>query len=203
MTDVVTSRRQLVVVRYDEGKPTERAYQLAPLTMLERQQFRRDMIAAGALSPGLLRMRQLLRDALAELAPNNLDELVATLDACEAAEDAGMPLSAQLVRDRETLVLAAMAVPFFASARAADQLWWDLMPQIILRRALRGWEGAGLPPFRRPLNEVPDELLEAVEGDILSLGWRAYELAYVPASAGNSSGAPSPAPAPQTGSEGG
>lgn len=199
MSDVVFSRRQAVTVRFDEGLPSERSYQVAPLTMLERQQFRRDMVAGGALYPGPLRMREALRDALRELAPANLADLLATLDACDAVEDAGEPFTPQQARDREVVVFGAMRVPHYATLRAAEQYYWDLMPHMIVRRALRGWSGPDLPSFARVSGEVPEDVLAALpEGDIPTLGWRAYNLAFLPASAGNVSGAPSPSPDPQT-----
>jgi hypothetical protein len=88
-----------------------------------------------------------------------------------------------------------MQVPHYAALRAAEEFYWGMMPLVILRRALRGWTGPGLPDFSRQRGQVPAVVIDELPpGDIMALGNRAWLLTYLPASAGNGSGAPSPAP---------
>ena len=113
----------------------------------------------------------------------------------EAAEDAGEAVPDDLRRQREIVGLSCMQVPHYAALRAAEEFYWGMMPLVILRRALRGWSGAGLPDFSRPRGQVPAAVIDELPpADIMALGNRAWLLTYLPASAGNGSGAPSPAP---------
>lgn len=206
MDPVIYSRKQSEEVVLGEGAAA-RTYMLAPLTMRDQQEFRADMAQAGAAQPGPWRMRAALREALDDLAPANKADLLATLDEIEAIEDlnAKLPkeeqhqIPAALEREREVITLACMDVPHYAALRAAEERYWGLMPLVLLRRALRGWSGAGLPPFAQHRGRVPEELIEQLQPlDITTLGFKAYTLTFLPASAGNVSGAPSPSPAPLT-----
>jgi hypothetical protein len=194
METVIFSRKQIEEVVLGDGDGA-RTYTLAPLSMFDQQEFRAEMAQAGATSPGLWRMRAAAREALEELAPSNKADLVAIMDEIEAIEDDRGTVPDGLSREREMIILACMQVPHFAALRAADERYWGMMPLVLLRRALRGWRGAGLPPFAQHRRRVPDELIEQLPpGDVARLGSRAYVLTFLPASAGNVSGAPSPSP---------
>jgi hypothetical protein len=195
---VIFSRRQSEEMVLGEGDAV-RSYTLAPLTVLEQQMFKADMASAGAQLIGPWRLRGALRDGLRELAPDNLAELLALLDQAEAAEDAGEAVADDLRRQREIVALSCMQVPHYAALRAAEEFYWGMMPLVILRRALRGWSGPGLPDFSRQRGQVPAVVIDELpQGDIMALGNRAWLLTYLPASAGNDSGAQSPAPETST-----
>lgn len=207
--DTITSRRQHRSITCG-AEGAERHYTLAPLTLFERNLFQADMTAAGFPMIGAMRLRDALREALAELAPANLPELLVVLDEVEALEKASwelppderaaFALPVELNNQRETIIRAAFEVPHYARLRAADQLYWSMMPVIILRRALRGWEGPGLPVFAAKRGVVADALIAQLpDEDVPRLGQEAWAMAWLPAAAGNASGVPSPAndsPAP-------
>lgn len=92
------------------------------------------------------------------------------------------------------------AEPVYAGLLAARQRYLGTLPWVAARHALRGWEGSGLPPFRRVRGLVPDDLLDALpQEDVEAVGWRASMLMQPGQDAAKNSGAPSPShesPAP-------
>jgi hypothetical protein len=194
--NIITSRRQAAEITLggEDGTGPERRYTIAPLTLFERNMFTAEMNAAGFPMMGPSRMREALRDALRDLAPANLEELLAVLDEFDALQAAGEPIPPDMAREREVIVLAALKVPHYAAVYAAEQAYWSMMPFFILRRALRGWQGDGLPPFAAKRGQVDQRLIEQLpEADLPRLGNEAWVMAFLPATAGNASGALSPA----------
>ena len=171
------------------GSP--RRYLIAPLTRLERNRWRAAMVAGGANLPAPAVVWQALRDALRALAPSNLTELLALVDAAETEDREGAPGEASAAL--APVERACRAVPAFAALLAERQFWLDSYPPTMARFALRGWEGPDLPPFVARNGEVPAELMEAIpDMEVRSIGVRAYEMSFLNRSAEKNSEPPSP-----------
>ena len=169
---------------------TDRRYLVAPLTYRERQAFRADLAREGGIYPSHAQMLDALRAAVREASPGNADELLAVIDASEATPD-----DADVQVQLGTLEAACATVPVYAGLLAARQRYLGTLPWVAARHALRGWEGEGLPPFRRARGLVPDDLLDALpQEDVEALGWRASTLMQPGRDAEGNSGAPSPSP---------
>ncbi len=163
------------------GSP--RRYLLAPLTRRERNLFRRALVAEGAVMHSHETMLDALRDALREIAPGNLDELLAMVDAAQDDDDAR--------KDLAPVEAIARSVPAYASRLADNVFYLNIYPGVMARFALRGWEGEGLPPFQRHNGMVLDAALEGISDDELrAVGWEAATMTFVPASAEKNSEAP-------------
>lgn len=175
-----------------EGAP--RSYTLAPLTYMQRQDFRADLARHGGGYPSQAELLAAIRAAIREAA-GNAAELLAVVDAYEATpEDPDCQV-------RLAAIEAAVAtVPVYAELRAARARHLAAIPYIAARHALRDWQGDGLPPFARVRGLVPEALLDVLpEAEMQAVGWRAFALMQpVAADAGNS-GPPSPSPStPET-----
>jgi hypothetical protein len=174
-----------------DGSP--RRYLLAPLTRLERNRFRREMVALGARYPAPVLVWEELRAALREIAPGNLDELLALVDAAEAEDTAGT--RGEAMARIAPVERAAMAVPGFAAMIADRQFWLDTYPMAVTALALRDWEGGNLPAFARRNGTVSLDLLEAIpDEDLREIGARAYEMAFLSRRAEGNSEPPSLSP---------
>lgn len=195
MSDPVFSRRDVVEFA-PEGSP--RSYVLAPLSFRERQAYRADVARECGVFPQRSQLIAALRAAIHEAAPNNADALLADIDAAEATPDDD---DAQA---RLTAIEAnAAGAPVYAELLAARERYLGTLPWVAAKHVIRGWEGPGLPEFRRVRGTVPEELLEAIpDGEIDAIGWRAVALMQPGGNAEGNSGAPSPSPetpAPTTG----
>ena len=168
----------------------DRRYLVAPLTYRERQAFRADLAREGGIYPSHAQMLDALRAAVREASPDNADELLAVIDASEATPDDAV-MQVQL----GTIEAACATVPVYAGLLAARQRYLGTLPWVAARHALRGWEGDGLPPFRRARGLVPDDLLDALpQDDVEAVGWRASTLMQPGRDAEGNSEAPSPSP---------
>jgi hypothetical protein len=97
------------------------------------------------------------------------------------------------------IITACMDVPVYAELRAAGERWTGMAPWVACRHALRGWDGPGLPAFRRDKGLVPEELLDALPAsEVTAVGWRAFLLVSLDRSAEGNSAAPSPSPGTPT-----
>jgi hypothetical protein len=169
-----------------------RRYLIAPLTYRERQAFRADLAREGGIYPSHAQMLDALRAAVREASPGNSDELLAVIDASEATPD-----DAEIQVQLGTIEAACATVPVYAGLLAARQRYLGTLPWVAARHALRGWEGDGLPPFRRLRGLVPDDLLDGLpQDDVEAVGWRASTLMQPGRDAEGNSGAPSPSPEP-------
>ena len=149
-----------------------RRYLIAPLTYRERQAFRADLAREGGIYPSHAQMLDALRTAVREASPDNAGELLAVIDASEATPD-----DAAVQVQLGTIEAACATVPVYAGLLAARQRYLGTLPWVAARHALRGWEGDGLPPFRRARGLVPDDLLDALpQDDVETIGWRASTL---------------------------
>ncbi|MGG5823523.1 hypothetical protein [Falsiroseomonas sp. HW251] len=168
----------------------DRRYLVAPLTYRERQAFRADLAREGGIYPSQAQMLDALRAAVREASPGNADELLAVIDGSEATPD-----DAAVQVQLGTIEAACATVPIYAGLLAARQRYLGTLPWVAARHALRGWEGTGLPPFRRARGLVPDDLLEVLPQDeVEAVGWRASTLMQPGRDAAGNSGAPSPSP---------
>jgi hypothetical protein len=168
----------------------DRRYLIAPLTYRERQAFRADLAREGGIYPSHAQMLDALRAAVREASPGNAGELLAVIDASEAT-----PGDAEVQVQLGTLEAACATVPVYAGLLAARQRYLGTLPWVAAQHALRGWEGDGLPPFRRARGLVPDDLLDALpQEDVEAIGWRASTLMQPDQDAAKNSGAPSPSP---------
>jgi hypothetical protein len=167
-----------------------RRYLIAPLTYRERQAFRADLAREGGIYPSHAQMLDALRAAVREASPDNADELLAVIDASEATPD-----DANVQVQLGSIEAACATVPVYAGLLAARQRYLGTLPWVAARHALRGWEGDGLPPFRRLRGLVPDDLLDTLpQDDVEAVGWRASTLMQPGRDAEGNSGAPSPSP---------
>jgi hypothetical protein len=167
-----------------------RRYLIAPLTYRERQAFRADLAREGGIYPSQAQMLDALRAAVREASPGNSDDLLAVIDASEATPD-----DAAVQVQLGTIEAACATVPVYAGLLAARQRYLGTLPWVAARHALRGWEGDGLPPFRRARGLVPDDLLDALpQEDVEAVGWRASTLMQPGRHAEGNSEAPSPSP---------
>lgn len=192
MTDPVLSRDD---DGWHQPPGSPRRYLLAPLTRMARNRFRRALVAEGATYPGNGALFAALRQAVRDIAPGNLDELLVMIDAAEDeqqgrdAGDAPGPATLALL----PVEAAARQVPAFAQILADRAYYMAAYPGVLARFALRGWEGPGLPPFFLRNGEVPEDLLEAIpDAELTSLGWAAHPLAFVTRAAEKNFAAPSP-----------
>ena len=138
------------------GSP--RTYRLAPLTYRERIAFRAALAREAGMRPSPQDVSNGLRAALREIAPANVDEALGIVDNADAAREAvdatpeDTTLKARLAEAQARLaviITACMDVPVYAELRAAGERWTGMAPWVACRHALRGWDGPGLPAFRR------------------------------------------------------
>jgi hypothetical protein len=171
-----------------------RTYQLAPLTFLEKRAMTADLVLYGGIQPTQDTLRGGLRSALREVAPANLDELLAILDAYEETPD-DLALRQQL----GVLEQIVAEVPSYQILYLADRRARDAQPYVAAMHALRGWSGDDLPPFARVNGRVPADLLDTIPlPELTTIGWRAMMLINVGMPALKNSEAPSPAPSTET-----
>lgn len=167
-----------------------RTYHLAPLSYRERNAMRREMRRAGGDRPDRAVMLAVMREALRQIAPANLDDALAQIDEAEAAPD-DMAAQARLA----VLERAVSTVPAYAELVESRIRYQEAWPWVSVRFALRGWEGPGLPPFTRVGGLVPESLLDAIPAAELEVvAARADELIWLGPSAEGNSEAPSPLP---------
>lgn len=177
MTEAVFSRKQAKHVQGQNG-----LYHVAALTIRERAAYRADMAREGCRLPTRGELLAGLRQALEELAPANLDDLKALVQRAEAAltDESAAPLNEADQVAMGVVEAAARQVPAYAAMLADQVRWFALMPYITARHALRGWELKALPPFKRVRGVVPDELLEEVgEEDLSIIASAAMDLMFV------------------------
>lgn len=189
----VFSRRQVQDLLLGDGT---RTYRIAPLTFRDRAALYADLAREGAAGVTAQQRQAALRAALHDIQPDNLPELLAVLDeAAEGAAAGATPEAEALAARLQIIERAAMAHPAYAGVVAQVELRLALIPSMTLRRALVGWDGEGLPPFKRVRNCVPDELLDAIpQDDLATAGWNAWNLAHVGPVLEKNSAAPSPSP---------
>jgi hypothetical protein len=166
---VVFSRRAPVDYTPPDSK---RTYRLAPLSFRERQAFRAEMLRDVGLYPQPALMLEALRDAVREAAPANAPDLLAAIDAAEAAPDDAAAAA------RLTVVEGAFTgAGGYGDLLAARHRYIGLLPLYAARHALRGWSGPGLPEFTRVGGLVPLELLDDLPPDELeAVGYQASAL---------------------------
>jgi hypothetical protein len=152
-----------------------RTYQLAALSYRQRVAMLRDLRREGGIPPNRATLLAGLREALRQVAPDNLGECLATIDEAEGAPDD--PAAQARLRLVE---LAAVDVPAYAALLDAQARWSESLPMVAARHALRGWSGPRLPPFAAEAGLVPPELLDLVPSNELEhIGNRAYLLAVL------------------------
>jgi hypothetical protein len=170
-----------------------RTYHLSPLSYRERARLQRMIREVAGEPPDRSLMLGVLRECLTELAPANLDEAIATVDAAEAGPD-DRPAQARLA----VLERAVQSVPAYADLLNAQRRYAEERPLVAVRLALRGWAGTGLPPFHRDADgTVPEALLEALPAaEFDAIAQQAMLLIWLGPSAVGNSVAPSPSPNP-------
>lgn len=184
----VFSRRDSEWIEPTEG--SGRRYLIAPLTYRERVAYSSDLTREGGVFPSQAQMLEAMRNAVRELGAANVVELVAAIDAAEAEPD---NLAAQSAL--ATIEAACVEVPAYAALLAARERFMGMMPFVAARHALRGWEGAGMPAFRRERGVVPESLMDEIpDAEVQIVGFAAAKLMRPgPDAAKNSEGlSPSP-----------
>ena len=178
MTDAVFSRHQTKQVQGLNG-----TYTVAALNIRERAAYRADMAREGCRLPTRGELLAGLRQALHELAPANLDELLAVVGRAEVALTGGEEADPLSAADQAAMVIieaGARKVPAYAALLADQVSWFAMMPLLTARHALRGWESQTLPKFERKRGLVPDQLLEDIgEEDLGLIASAAMDLMFV------------------------
>lgn len=169
-----------------------RTYHLSPLSYRERNRLKRAVLDQAGSPPDRQVMLGVLRQCLTELAPANLAETLAWVDEAEADEPGdNKPAQARLA----VLERTARAIPAYAELIDARIAYNEVQPWLTVAHALRGWDGPGLPPFRREGDAVPDALLEAIPAaEFDAIASRAMALIWLGPSAEGNSVAPTPSP---------
>lgn len=168
-----------------------RRYRIAPLTYRQRSAMQRDIRRRGGPELDRAVMLDVLRQALRELAPANLDDCLAEIDAAEAEPDN------RAAQARVAVIEHAVAgVSAYDAMQDSHTSHREAMVLCTVRHALRGWEGPGLPPFRLEDGLLPEALMEEIPAaEIDAIFGQARVLHYLGPSAEGNSGAPSPSPA--------
>lgn len=186
----VISVRDLIVVA---PSGSGRNYSFAPLSFRERAAMKAALVREAG--PPVFREQLIAgrRQALRELAPDNLAELTAVLDEAEAAP--GATLDDGVAAMVATIDSAAMAVPTYADLVSRNYRTVYVTPWVAAAHGLRGWEGQGLPAFRRERGLVPEELLDQVPtAELEEVGWAIWNAAHVTPAQEKNSAALSPSP---------
>ena len=172
-----------------------RTYILAPLSYRQRLAMTRAVRRVAGTPPDRAVMLAVLRECLRELAPANLAEALSHVDEAEAEPENAMAQGRLAVIQRACADVAA-----YAEMEEAWERHNEERPLIVARYALRGWEGAGLPPFvLGPDGLVPESLLEAIPAaELMAIANRAAVLIWLGPSAAGNSEAPLPAPTTPT-----
>lgn len=173
-----------------------RSYRIAPLTWRQRGAMMRDIRRAGGPAIDRAVFLDGLRAALRELAPANLAECLATVDAAEAdADGADRVVQGQLA----VLEYAVANVPAYAAMQDAQQRHAETRRWMTVKRVLRGWDGPGLPAFAAAPDGVPEDLLDAIPAaEFDAIFERAQVLIWLGPSAEGNSVPPSPSAATPT-----
>jgi hypothetical protein len=177
-----------------------RSYTLAPLSYRQRSAMLRELRREGGIKPDRAVLLEGMRAALREIAPANLTECLAAVEAAEAdPDDAAAQARLALVEQ------AVVDVPAYAALAEAQVRYNEAIPLVATRHALRGWDGPGLRPYATGADGlVPEALLDLLPApELTALGWRAYVLAVLGRSAEGNSAGPSPSPAAPTASPAG
>jgi hypothetical protein len=161
-------------------------YMIAPLTFRQRAAMRADLARYGGVYPTNWQMFEALRGAVRQSGAANLPELVAAIDAAEAA-----PADQDAQRALQAIEAVCATAPGYGDLLAARNQYMGMLPFVAAKHALRGWEGEGLPEFRQERGVVPDALMDQLGDDLTAVGWRAHELAHVGKSAEGNSVSPS------------
>lgn len=170
-----------------------RRYRIAPLSYRQRNAMQRDIRRTGGPEIDRAVMLDVLRHALRQLAPENLDACLATIDAAEATpEDRGLQAQMSVIEH------AVAGVSAYDDMQEKHIRHREALVLCTLRHSLRGWDGPGLPAFALQDGLVPDNLLDAIPAaELDAVFGHSRVLHYLgPAAVGNSV-APSPSPESQ------
>lgn len=169
-------------------------YLIRPATVLDRAAFRRDMTAVGARYHQKAAQISALRRALQEVAPANLDQLLADIDAVEAGGDlakAALPAVAEIEQK------IARADPRYAELIADNEHWLEVAPHLAFRRFVAGWENVSVP-FAQRGGLVAEATAEALPADhVVSVGYEAIRLFSPTKDEEKNSAPPPPSPSGQ------
>lgn len=211
MTVLYHAPGELVEVK-PEGSP--RTYRLRVPKHLERPRWRHRIAALGGRRWGQLDLARALRDAVGEVLPSDADaaereNLQAQVGAyvarmeealavwrAERTAEADAALAEALAAPPEVVAIEAHVVaasPAYAAKLADRVAYRELAGIAAAEIALAGWEGPGLPEFRRTLAGVPEELLGHIPSrEFVALGDRMETLVDPPEELLGNSGPGSP-----------
>lgn len=153
--------------------------------------MQRDIRRTGGPEIDRAVMMDVLRHALRELAPDNLDACLATIDAAEATPE-DRTLHAQM----SVIEHAVAGVSAYDAMQEKHIRHREALVLCTVRHSLKGWEGPGLPGFALVDGLVPDTLLDAMPAAELDAVFaHSRVLHYLGPDALGNSEAPSPSPA--------
>ncbi len=181
--------------------PAPPVYLVAPMTWRERARWRAELARGGAARFSTAeQIARAVRDAVEEVAPDNLAECLDAVDAmlgliaAEAARGTDAPADPapdgaagpaqdagrRAVVDAYQTVEGAMAAhPRVAGMMAENAMFNAVAPVLAAAVALRGWEGVAAS-FERRNGMVPDDVLDRLdERDLYAVGNRALQLMRV------------------------
>lgn len=192
-----TPARYLVDGEVPAGVPV---YLLAPMTWRERARFRAQIAGEGVRFPSDGELIRAVRATIAELAPTNADELLASVQAFEdALAQTNEPASGdetdeekaaraevdaarlEIGRQYEVIVDLLRQHPAVGNLLALRTLFHEIVPPLAAAYCLRGWENIAAK-FERVNGVVPDRALDGLPmDDLLAIGNQALVLQSVSA----------------------
>lgn len=156
-------------------------FRLGVANHFTRAAFRRDLRAAGATYPGDAELYRALRADLEEVAPYNLDELLALIDEVEATAQG--EVDPEALTGLETITRLARSLGGRYAALEGDrEFWLSVAPIVACRHFLLGWEGVRTQggadaPFARRRDLTADESLAHLdEQELRAVGFKIMSL---------------------------
>ena len=166
-------------------------YQIRVPSIRARAAWRRDVAQAGARLPANGELFEGLRGALRDVAPANLEELLAKIDLAEAVQSGAADADPSLAREIAALETQMMSAPTYAALVAARTYWFEIAPLLAAAHFLDGWRNV-TPKFRKERGLVPESLLaELPPGHFAEIGIAAMNLMAVTKAQEKNSASPS------------
>jgi hypothetical protein len=163
-------------------------FHIRPGNIIERGELEADLAEHRAGRVFDFQMQEAFEDGVRTLLAGD-DEAATRLIEAYAAEDQGEDLSAE---DRAGLEMARDALrsswPAYRTLLAQAARRNELIPTFAFQRFVTGWEGDGLPQYRKGVDGKVDlEVMAKVEPIAVRIvGLRAYQMLYAAGDEGNS-----------------
>lgn len=165
-------------------------YLMQPPSIMQRANWRRDLMAMGATYPTDEQLIEGMRRVIRQSGSPNTDEALDLIDRFVAAKAEG-DVGADLADAFAGIEQGLQQVPAYGELVARRMHWLELAPILAARNFITGWEGLNLA-FRRVNGRLPDELLNALpEEDVKAVGMHIIGLMTVNRTLAGNSASPS------------